>query len=306
VARFVLHTVDVGPQDLLGQLPVHATIVGRLAGADRDDYWCARLDAPLKYHLPAGFDRDRATPTALADDQDGPLLWVDQLVVCSHLSGTQLHSGMTNLAVNIAYVIDSSLCNEDRLDMRKIDYVAVGEIDDAPRTEESSHPPPSPDPAAEVESSPAPSPDPAAEVEPSPWDAIISETEFAELLDGWVVKLAAVAGENPRYVPEPLGVHPSGVFYRIASDELSYQAVKDDETLWARTTVDPNELVYWIISDVAVSIARRRNREPAAGRYRPPWVVDWHGLMHTLSPEWGLRTQARIDAMAQDERYRSR
>lgn len=109
VATFVLHTIDVGPDDLQRQLPVRATVVRRMTGADRDDYWCARLDTPLKYHLPAEFEGDRAAPAALAEDEDGPLLWVEHLVVCARLSDTQLHAGMANLAVNVAYVIDPSL-----------------------------------------------------------------------------------------------------------------------------------------------------------------------------------------------------
>ncbi|MDT5092168.1 MAG: hypothetical protein QOH60_1531 [Mycobacterium sp.] len=366
VARFVLHTVDVGPQDLPGQLPLRATIVGRLTGIDRDDYWCAHLDAPLKYHLPAGFDRRRTASTALSDDQDGPLLWVEHLVVCSRQSGTRLRSGMTNLAVNIAYVVDPSLCNEDRLDMRKIDYVAVGEIDDSPASDiEDVAPPPitaadhessarapdtspssgpiatdmsevSPgalaDSETESEVSPGaladsetgseaspdvtPQPDPVVEASsntpPIPEsastgsDAIISDTDFMNLRDEWVGRLTAVAGEKPRYVPEPVGSHATGVFYRIEANELSYQAVRNGEIVWVRKTVEPYELLYWIVSDVASAIARSRNREPSVGRYRPPWVVDWHALMNSLSPQWALRTQARIDAMTQDEWRRRR
>jgi hypothetical protein len=71
-----------------------------------------------------------------------------------------------------------------------------------------------------------------------------------------------------------------------------------------RATADPSELVYWIISDVASAIAR--SRESSAGRYRPMWVVDWPALMHALSPQWGQRTQARMDAMTQDEWHRRR
>lgn len=399
VARFELHTLERGPCDLQSQLPVRATIIARLAGPGGESCWCAHLDAPLKYHLPPDFDYGRAAPTALTEDEHGPLIWVHQVVVAPGDEHASLHAGMINFAVHIGYVIDPSLSSEHLLDMRKIDYVGYGDIDDVPDLDTSSFPLPSrahaseqspsqpsspgrvPDPTpnaktSEVPSmqssvqadegtapshmlaepahefdfqpdslpaseessfpaetdvganpSPAPSnaavdalatetdasqeppgvPEIASTISPSPtsevatWDAIISDTEFSQLLDDWVAKLTAVAGEKPRYIPEPDGVHSTGIFYHIAPDKLSYQAVRDSERLWTRTTTDPDELVYWIISDTASAIARSRNRESAAGRYRPPWVVDWHALMHALSPAWGLRTQARIDAMTREE-----
>jgi hypothetical protein len=244
--------------------------------------------------------------------------------------------------------------------MRKIDYVAVGEIDDSPASDiEDVAPPPitaadhessarapdtspssgpiatdmsevSPgalaDSETESEVSPGaladsetgseaspdvtPQPDPVVEASsntpPIPEsastgsDAIISDTDFMNLRDEWVGRLTAVAGEKPRYVPEPVGSHATGVFYRIEANELSYQAVRNGEIVWVRKTVEPYELLYWIVSDVASAIARSRNREPSVGRYRPPWVVN------SLSPQWALRTQARIDAMTQDEWRRRR
>lgn len=53
---------------------------------------------------------------------------VHALLVCARFVGQQLHPGMHDLAVNIAYVIDNSLARDAVVDFAKIEVAAVGFI----------------------------------------------------------------------------------------------------------------------------------------------------------------------------------
>jgi len=58
--RFVLTEMDLDPGDLDAQLPAIAVAARMLPGADRPDYCIARLENPIKFHLPPTFDVSRA------------------------------------------------------------------------------------------------------------------------------------------------------------------------------------------------------------------------------------------------------
>ena len=72
----------------------------------------------------------RADPALRGRDEQGDFVIVQGIVVCARFVGQGFRSGMRDLAINIAYVIDNSLANDTTVDFAKLEYVAVGSIDD--------------------------------------------------------------------------------------------------------------------------------------------------------------------------------
>ncbi|WP_264068048.1 SseB family protein [Mycolicibacterium komossense] len=103
-----------------------------MPGPDRDDYLVARLERPIKYHYPDAFDTARAQHDFLATDEDGPFVWIYVIVACARLVGTRFHAQMRSLPINIAFVIDNTLGNDERLDFAKVEFAAVGFADAVP------------------------------------------------------------------------------------------------------------------------------------------------------------------------------
>jgi hypothetical protein len=127
---FVLTRLDLGPAELEAALPLRADALRVMPGADRPDYLLARFERPLRYRTPVGFDMDRADPALRGSDEQGPFVIVQGIVVCARFVGQGFRSGMRDLAVNIAYVIDNTVANDASVDFAKLEYVAVGFIDD--------------------------------------------------------------------------------------------------------------------------------------------------------------------------------
>ncbi|MGN6324714.1 hypothetical protein [Pseudolysinimonas sp.] len=128
---FVLTRLDLGPAELESALPLRADALRVMPGSDRPDYLLARFERPLKYRTPVGFDMARADPALRGRDEHGDFVIVQGIVVCARFVGQGFTSGMRDLAINIAYVIDNSLANDASVDFTKLEYVAVGFIDDA-------------------------------------------------------------------------------------------------------------------------------------------------------------------------------
>jgi hypothetical protein len=128
---FVLTRLDLGPAELESALPLRADALRVMPGSDRPDYLLARFERPLKYRTPVGFDMARADPALRGRDEDGEFVIVQGIVVCARFVGQGFTSGMRDLAINLAYVIDNSVANDATVDFAKLEYVAVGFIDDA-------------------------------------------------------------------------------------------------------------------------------------------------------------------------------
>lgn len=127
---FVLTRLDLGPAELEAALPLRADALRVMPGSDRPDYLLARFERPLKYRTPVGFDMSRADPSLRGTDERGDFVIVQGIVVCARFVGQGFRSGMRDLAVNIAYVIDNSLAADTTVDFAKLEYVAVGFVDD--------------------------------------------------------------------------------------------------------------------------------------------------------------------------------
>jgi hypothetical protein len=82
---FVIHSVSKSaPADLRAGVPLTATTLARLHDAEgHTDFWCARLDGPVKYRFGREFSRAGCRPEFLSADEQGEFLWVPVVAVWS-------------------------------------------------------------------------------------------------------------------------------------------------------------------------------------------------------------------------------
>ncbi len=62
----------------------------------------------------------------MQDRKGRTMVRVHALLLCARFVGQQLHPGMTDLAVNLAYVIDNSLARDAEVDFAKIEFAGTG------------------------------------------------------------------------------------------------------------------------------------------------------------------------------------
>ena len=118
---------DSAPRELEWQLPLEGELYRLIPGPDRPDYSLLVLERPLHFYPPPSFDLTRVEADQRVEDRKGrPMVRVHALLVCARFVGQQLHPGMRDLAVNIAYVIDNSLARDALVDFAKIEVAAVG------------------------------------------------------------------------------------------------------------------------------------------------------------------------------------
>jgi hypothetical protein len=138
----------------------------------------------------------------------------------------------------------------------------------------------------------------------------VTAKQFRQRLNATIAALAALAGQK-RFRPDvPCAVEmkpgqppPVGVpSYGVDPGELRYHT-KDPFEGWVwRSTNDPDELLYWIIDDVARSVAWRwAQQAPSFPTMSPQqaqaWLSMpyWYSLVQGLNVQWGTRTMRRIE-----------
>jgi len=129
---FVITRLDAGPEEFAAVLPLRARVIRVMPGSDRADYVLCYVERPIPFRPPAGFDLSRVHPEALTPDAQGELIAVQGIVICTRLVGESFRAGMNDLAINIAYVIDNSLTRDPSVDFTKLEFAAIGFIDDSP------------------------------------------------------------------------------------------------------------------------------------------------------------------------------
>ena len=129
---FVITRLDVGPAEFSAALPLRARVIRVMPGSDRSDYVLCYVERPIPFRPPAGFDLARVHPESITRDALGELVAVQGIVICTRLVGETFRSGMKDLAVNIAYVIDNTLTRDPAVDFGKLEFAAIGFIDDSP------------------------------------------------------------------------------------------------------------------------------------------------------------------------------
>ncbi|GAB3878257.1 hypothetical protein [Terrabacter terrigena] len=127
---------DTAPPELEWQLPLNGELYRLMPGSDRPDYSLFVLERPVHFYPGNGFDLARVEREQRVEDRKGrPMVRVHALLLCARFVGQQLHPGMRDLAVNLAYVIDNSLARDAEVDFGKIEFAAVGFLSEghAPR-----------------------------------------------------------------------------------------------------------------------------------------------------------------------------
>ncbi|MEB3022977.1 MULTISPECIES: hypothetical protein [Mycolicibacter] len=292
--QFDIRELTDGPADLRDQLPVTLNALSLLYDtAGHQQYWCTQLEHPVQYHFPPESRPRGLAPQFVAEDEEGPFLWVYVLVLTSHDS-SDLQVGADNAAVDIGYVTDLSLGSDTVFDGDKVRWIAQGLVsvygdDDQP----------SPDTSA-----------PASVGNPPTSGAT---GELGNYIDShvrhYITQLAGLAGTQfsddiPQAVPLSDGQAPPAdrPSYTLEGTLLRYHSLDASSGDWGwRTTEDPDELVYWILDDLVRSLAYRwANTTPAAaqldeqGINRLLWIPYWLTLLAALNPEWHTTTEAAI------------
>lgn len=286
MSRFVLTYVDSGPRDLSGQLPIYGALLFTVTSQRRDDCWLAQLDQAIRYHPPAELDRTLLHPLPIHHGPDGDFVWIHQFLIYPRLAGASIQAGAKSTAVHIHYVVDITARPDGQLDYDKTQYIGTGVIDEISLTVAAPlGPPVAPPPAA---------------AEP-PW--LISGHAFRCELDVTVAQLATLARAHPRSIPGE-GAHrasDTGAFYVIEPTKLTYSTVDPENGPHVRDTTDPDDLLYWIVDDLARTLAYEAATantaySHAAGDIRNLWLLHWTYLMAAISPDWGVRTHTRLAA----------
>lgn len=102
--------ITKGPKELTLQLPISAEALKELPGKDRPDYVLAKLNSPIFW----------------VDEKKKINQEIKFVVLCAKFKGQSLKSGVKNITVAIAYVIDNSIEKDVLLDFKKCKYIAVG------------------------------------------------------------------------------------------------------------------------------------------------------------------------------------
>jgi hypothetical protein len=307
VSRFVIRRARAGPPELKARLPVSADTVGSLADPRGPDaFFYATLTQPLKYRVPPHSNAAHLPADQLDRDEHGTYLWVTDIVFSAHNPGEQPTFGMREFPVDLAYVVDPSLAQDTILDLAKIDFIGQAEIDDV-------------DDTADVTTTVrdyAATPDTANAPDP----LLVSPEDFELQVSSVTAALAALVGDPlGRTVVVPQRVDPDqeptdggSPAYRLGPEVLQYYGWEPQHgRSWWETT-SPEELLYWIVDEIASRVAWRWAQQTPAysavneqQALRTLWMPYWHILVHSLRPEWGSRTRAAIRDLAAADAHSS-
>lgn len=292
--RFAIRRVRTGPGELRTQLPVTGQAVAtRTDPSGVRDFVYAVLDKPVKYRIPPQFSRDRYRSQDLDRDEQGAFVWISAVTFRAHATRENPYTGMRDFAVDLAYVVDPTVEQDEELTLAKVAPVAVVEIDD--------------DHKASRQAAVVPSDSPGGLRPPA-----VPPEQFRHELGVLLAALATLAGERVTEVVVPPQVPATDdaegrAAYVLGEDGLRYQGWDPMSAAWAwRTTADPEELTYWIVDDIASALAWDwAQNQPTFGALDEEqqvdqlWMPRWQYLMGALRPAWGDRTATTIQSLAQ-------
>jgi hypothetical protein len=109
--------VDYAPDDLYDQTPFDVDVLRRMPGFNRTDYWLAKLRRPLRWK------------------REEEELSISHLLLAHRWVGQEIQPGVRGIAVEIAFVTDTSLVEDGAFDHSKAAHVAIGLVEDV--TEEA-------------------------------------------------------------------------------------------------------------------------------------------------------------------------
>lgn len=268
VSAFAFRDLLAGPAELRDELPLVATVLRVIPGPQgRGEFWCARLERPVKYRIGDAFDTARCQPESLGHDSGGPFLWIQIIVMSAHHPGQRIQPGITGMQVDVAYVVDLTLGQDSALDPAKVDYAGIAIVDDQP-------------------------------------GLLAVRAGLIDRVQSLVSALQELSGQAlDNHVPQPLGPNlvQGEKVYAVTSADLRYYDGSDDTGQGWRSTTDPDELLYWIADGLARHAAWGwTQRTPSAARMDQQmlrdllWIPHWLLLMTALDPSWGQRTRLRV------------
>ena len=106
--ELTITSVDYAPGELYEQIPLVVCLIKEMPDDDRPDYWLGEVEAPIKW-----FHENHEQK-------------ITHLILAARWEGTSIEPHAKDLLVGIAYVVDQSLLEDDRLNFRKCEYVAIG------------------------------------------------------------------------------------------------------------------------------------------------------------------------------------
>jgi hypothetical protein len=330
---FVVREIISGPRELEEAAPAQAVTLACLAGSDGEgQFWCGQLEQPVKHRIGQTVDPDRYHADYLDHDEFGPFVWTYYIALQTHDAVT-FSPDAHSVVVDLAYVIDPSLGYDTAFDSSKVDWVATVTVDGA-NAEVTAEP--GPDSQVIPELQPQPESEPSApmrraeSVLRAPIEQLaeegpsISREQFGHALDGALATLGTLTGAFPLDIPRPREVkarkHSPDRFrgerpsYSFQANEVRYHTVDPRRgPVWESTT-DPGEALYWMVDDVARSVAWTWARRTPAARTMSDdhvqWLLAapmWLTLITALDASWAGKTRARISALkkhAQETRRR--
>ena len=101
-------------------LPLAGTVTGTVTDTDGDSWFYAELIAPVTYTAPA-----------IGAAAGPPVRPVTDVVLRPHYLDEQPSPGMTAFPMDFAVVLDPAMRNSRVIDLNRVDFIAVVEVDDA-------------------------------------------------------------------------------------------------------------------------------------------------------------------------------
>lgn len=316
--RFVIREVTAANSVHVDEVAgTEAAVLTAMPTTDGQTVYCAQLAQPITHQVDPA-QRDRYDPTYLAEDHTGTFAWTYFVTVHPHQPAA-LHPGAIGVAAELAFVTDLTLSADAYFDPNKVEWAATVVVDAAPADTGAEQTAPAAPPATATDQhwppQTAAEPPAPAPLGPAPArllqhddDNTVSSQQFAHALDAAISTAATLTGTPDDSIPRPQEVKPrkhsrhrgAGPSYSIGSEFRYHTADPIHGLIW-RSTTDPEEALYWIVDDVARSIAMTwAHRTPAAATMNDrqlQWTVAvpfWHTLMTALDPRWEAKTRARI------------
>lgn len=290
MSKFVIRAKGAGdgPVVPIEHLPMRASTLRCLPGPTGDaEFWCARLDQPVKYRLDEHFDRQRCQPEFLAVDSVGEFLWVVVVVVWACSPQDRLHPGMRALDVEVAYVVDQTLGQDSVFDPAKVDVIGAAVVDDGGETTTSAPPP-----EVHAASSAVFQAEQSASSAECRAPVLRNVRDFDDEFNRMVATLAALTGlhpgsDIPRRATGVVRDVPGHATYEIEPDSLRYFRF-DVVAGWQWSVAkDLDHLLYQVVNDAARDLAWRWSEKApashAGGSRRQSIATDfWRVLMAAL------------------------